>query len=373
MTRFGIEEEFLLLDEDSLVPVGMAAGATEHIARPAVGGTVSAEYLTSQIEISTDPVSSAAEAHAQLRGLRALLRRHAEGLQAIAAPTGVPFATARTVVVSPSPHYDRVAANLGHLTHDHEVGGLHVHVEVHDDEERVRALDRVRGWLPALLALTGNSPFAHGRDTGFASWRSILIRRLPTSWCPPRFDDPADYRRGVQRLLDLGAVSEPSSLSWAVRLSERYPTVEVRVFDVQLLPEDAVFAAVLCRAIVRSARFRPVALGVDLIDESLWTAARHGMSARIVDPTTGGIDEAWTVVHRMTAVLAPALRELGDVDLVDEGLARVRDTGTGADRQRGAFAADGTAGLVSLLREAMPRTNEGEPHARARPEVRTRE
>ncbi|WP_244632121.1 MULTISPECIES: YbdK family carboxylate-amine ligase [unclassified Microbacterium] len=299
MARFGVEEEFLFLDQHSLVPVTLAAGTRERITRLRTGGEVTQEYLTSQIECLTEPVSTAAAAEEQLRHLRGLIGWHAQEQEAIAAGTGTAFATTHTSAVSPSAHYDEVSEQLGHLTRDHEVNGLHVHVEVTDDEERVRALNRVRGWLPVLLALTGNSPFASGRDSGFASWRSILIRRLPTSWSPPRFHDFDDYSTHVHRLIGLRAITETSSLAWAVRISERYPTVEVRVFDAQLTAEDSVLAALLARALVLTTDQPQTDVGVDGIDASLWTAARHGMSARLLDPATGEIDDAWAIADRM--------------------------------------------------------------------------
>ena len=364
MTRFGIEEEFLFLDEHSLVPVTLAAGTRERITRLRTGGEVTTEYLTSQIESLTEPLATADDAEAQLRHLRELIGWHAQDQHAIAAATGTPFATTRSSAVSPSPHYDEVSAHLGQLTRDHEVNGLHVHVEVTDDEERVRALDRVRGWLPVLLALTGNSPFAAGRDTGFASWRSILIRRLPGSWSPPRFRDFADYRAGVQTLIDLRAIADAASLSWAVRISERFPTVEVRVFDAQLTPEDSVFAALLSRAIVRTDDHAHGEVGVDGVDASLWAAARHGMDARLIDPTTGEVAPAWDVAERMLEAITPALRTLGDEDRVGEGMERLRTLGTGADRQRRAVDDDGTPGLARLLLTGTPAPHPLPPETR---------
>ncbi|PQZ72686.1 MULTISPECIES: YbdK family carboxylate-amine ligase, partial [unclassified Microbacterium] len=361
MTRFGIEEEFLFLDVHSLVPVTLAAGTRERITRLRTGGEVTKEYLTSQIECLTEPVSTATDAEAQLNHLRALIGWHAQEQRAIAAGTGTPFATTRSSAVSPSRHYDDVAAQLGHLTRDHEVNGLHVHIEVVDDEERVRAINRVRGWLPTLLALTGNSPFVGGRDSGYASWRSILIRRLPASWSPPRFHDFDDYRTQVRRLIDLQAITEASSLAWAVRISERYPTIEVRVFDAQLTAEDSVLAALLSRAIVLTDDQPQVDVGVDGLDASLWTAARRGMDARVIDPTTGDIDDVRAVADRMLAMIAPALRELGDEERVGAGIERLRTVGTGADRQRGSVDEEGTPGLARLLLAGTPAPHPAPP------------
>ncbi|WP_435747139.1 carboxylate-amine ligase [Microbacterium sp. PMB16] len=354
MARFGIEEEFLLLDEQALVPLAMADGARERITRLRTGGVVTTEYLTSQVETATEPVTTTAEAGTQLRHLRALVGWTAQEQQAIAASTGNPFATTRSPIISPSSHYDDVAHRLAHLTREHEVNGLHVHVEVTDAEERIRALNRIRGWMPALLALTVNSPFANGIDAGFASWRSVLIRRLPSSWCPPRFHDYDDYVSHIGQLLALGTIGEAASLSWAVRVSERYPTVEVRVFDAQLEPADSVLAAAICRALALSDDRSLTSDHIDGIDASLWTAARAGMEARIVDPTTGEVADAWTVVERMLAASAPALQEHGDEEYVAAGIERLRTVGTGAARQRRAFEHSGVAGLAALLRAGTP-------------------
>lgn len=351
MARFGIEEEFILLDDTGLVPVGLTGASRERIARPIEGGQISTEYLTSQLECSTHPLHTAAEAVQHLSALRAVIGEHARAQGAVAAPTGSPFATTGSAVISPSPHYDDVSARLAHLSRGHEVNGLHVHVEVEDDEERVRGLNRVRPWLPALLALTGNSPYANGLDAGFASWRSILIRRLPNGWCPPRFHDLEDYRRHVQQFIDLGTIGEATSIGWDVRLSERYPTVEVRVFDAQLAPEDAVLAAVLSRALVRADDEGTLVDHVDGIDAALWSAARSGMQARIIDPTTGDVSDADTVVATMLDRCRSALQQFGDAEHAADGIARLRADGIGAERQRRAYRRDGVPGLAALLAE----------------------
>lgn len=356
MTRFGIEEEFVLLDRDALVPLSMSSATRAIVTGRQAVGRVTTEYLTSQLETATEPLDDRADAEAQVRELRGFVAALAHEQGAIAAATGSPFTATRSPSISPSAHYDDVSSRLAHLTRDHEVNGLHVHVEVTDEEERVRALNRLRGWLPALLALTVNSPFANGVDAGFASWRSMLIRRLPSSWCPPRFHDRDDYTAHVQQLLALGTIGEATSLSWAIRISERYPTVEVRVFDTQLEPADSVLAALICRALVLSDDSSLSGDNIDGIDASLWTAARSGMDARIVDPTTGEVNDAWSVVERMLAAVAPALREFGDDDFVAAGIERLRTDGTGAVRQRRAFEAEGTRGLTRLFEDGGMRT-----------------
>lgn len=356
MARFGIEEEFVLLDEDTLVPVTMGHGTRERITAGAPGGAVMPEFLTSQFECVTEPLTSLTDAAAQLNRLRGLIAAHAVPLHAVVAPSGTPFASTRHASVSPSPHYDRVAAQLAHIVRGHEVNGLHVHVEVTDSEEQVRALNRVRGWLPVLLALTGNSPFIEGVPSGFASWRSILIRRLPASWSPPRFHDYDDYRSHIDQLISLGAIPDASSLSWAARISERFPTVEVRVSDVQLETDDTLFAAALTRAIILSDDGRVSKGEIDGIDASLWMASRKGMDARVVDPTTGDAADAWTAATRLLDVVRPVLDELGDAEFVADRLARILTDGTGAERQLHAHREGGLPGLRRLYEEGTSAT-----------------
>lgn len=347
MARFGIEEEFLLVDRSTLVPLAIPDGVREQLA-PAGGGRIFPEFLTSQIECVTDPLGSIADAAVQLRRLRGAIATHAAGTDAVIAASGTPYNTTRRATISASPHYDRVSAQLGAIARGHEVNGLHVHIEVLDAEERVRALNRLRGWLPLLLALTGNSPFAEGTATGFASWRSILIRRLPATWTPPRFHDLSDYEAQVDRLIALGTIPERSSLSWAARLSDRFPTVEVRVCDAQLEVDDTLFVTALIRAIVVSDDGPTSTAPVDQMDAALWVAARHGMAATVADAETGDITDARTAADRLLDLARPALEHLGDADFVSSHLARIRAEGTGAERQMRAHARDGVAGLRHL-------------------------
>lgn len=351
MSRFGVEEEFVLLDDATLVPIGAGFSTRGTIADLRARGSVTPEYLTCQLECVTEPAFTRADAGVQLHRLRAVLAAHAREHGAIATASGTPYVSTGGFVVSPSPHYDDVADRLAGITRDHEVNGLHVHVEIDDDEGRVRALNRLRGWLPVLLGLTANSPFANGHRSGFASWRSILIRRLPTSWAPPHFRDLADHHDRVERMLALGAIGDTASIAWAARLSARYPTVETRVFDAQLTVDDTLFAATLCRALIVSApTWRTAPIGADELDASLWVAARRGIGGSVIDPSTGRVVPLVDAAARLIDHVRPALTDFGDEDFVTEHLARILAEGTGAERQERAHAADGVAGLAALYR-----------------------
>jgi carboxylate-amine ligase len=348
VTRFGIEEEFILLDRASLaaVPLGMAASdSTRAFGLP---GKVTTEFLTCQVEYATSPLQTLAEARAELDRYHRALAQFAADHGAVAAGTGTPFGLGEGTTVSPSTRYDHIAQWLGEITVSHQSNGLHVHVEVTDEEDRVRASNRMRAWLPVLLSLTGNAPFWHERDTGYQSWRSVLLRRFPTMGCPPVFADATHYHETTQRLIRLGSIPDMASVAWSVRLSDRYPTVELRVFDAQLTTDDSLFAGALTRALLASAPDVPH-LETDAIDAALWTAGREGIDANLLDPFTGEVVAAADIRQILMRTVRDALQDAGDLAFVEDHLGRLLADGTGAQRQLRAHAAGGVEGLRALF------------------------
>lgn len=348
MTRFGIEEEFILLDRASLaaIPIGMAASDSAR----AFGlvGNVTTEFLTCQVEYATSPVDTLVDARTELDGFHRVLSGFAADHGAVAAGTGTPFGAGEATTVSPSVRYAHIAEWLGEITENHQASGLHVHVEITDDEERIRALNRMRPWLPVLLSLTGNAPFWHGRETGYQSWRTVLLRRFPTMGCPPVFADATHYRESAEQLIQLGAIPDMASVAWSVRLSDRFPTVELRVFDAQLTTDDSLFAAALTRALVVAAPDAPH-LDTDAIDAALWTAARHGIDANLLDPFTGEVTAAPAIRQTLMRTVMSALQDAGDLAFVEDHLGRLVADGTGSQRQLRAHAAGGVEGLRALF------------------------
>ena len=350
--RFGIEEEFFFLDPSTLAPVALGASARESASHGSLPGTVSAEFLTCQIEHATSPVVSVEEARIQLGAFRAELARLAESEAMLAASTGTPFGVAENSAVSDSGRYRTIAHLLGDIAGEHHVNGLHVHVEIPDPDDRVHALNALRPWLPLFLAISTNSPFWRGHDTGFSSWRSIILRRFPMIGSPPHFRDADDYRARVNGLVELGAAPDPASVSWLARISERFPTVEVRAFDAQLTVDDALLFAALARALLTSAITPETQIETDAIDTSLWMAAREGIDGRLLHPMTGGVSDTRALIRLTLRMLTPALQATGDLNFVTDRLERLLADGTGADRQRRAFARAGVDGLRSLLAPA---------------------
>ncbi|MGK5533119.1 carboxylate-amine ligase, partial [Streptomyces sp. URMC 129] len=252
MITVGVEEEYLLLDPVRGVPVARSA----RVRALAPAGAVGAELLQSQVEVATPVCADLASVAAHLARLRRVVAAAAAAAGCRAAVTGsVPFAggAGDAVPVTDEPRYRALALDTPRVIHEHAINGMHVHVAVPGRAAGVDALNRVRPWLPVLVALGANSPFAQGRDTEFASWRTVVFGRWPVSGPPPVFAGAEDYERRVAALLGSGVVRGRNQLYWQARLSDRYPTVEVRAVDVQLRLAEAVMFAGLARALVATA------------------------------------------------------------------------------------------------------------------------
>ncbi|WP_442306156.1 carboxylate-amine ligase [Streptomyces sp. 2RAF24] len=231
---------------------------------------------------------------------------------------------------------------------------MHVHVGVDDPTMGVAVLNRIRGWLPALLAMSANSPLWDGRDTGFASWRTIVFGRWPVSGPPPHFDGPRDYEDRLGELVTSGVIADRRQVYWQARLSDHYPTVEVRCLDVQLRADGAVMLAGIVRALVATAIAEekagtplPVA-APELTQAANWHAARHGLNRTLLDPL-GCPQRSGDVLYALLRHITPALEEAGDLRDVSGLVHRLQQAGTPADRQRRALAEAGLPGLIDLV------------------------
>jgi carboxylate-amine ligase len=357
-TTFGIEEEFMLLEPVTLRPVDAARLAMTAMSRAGSRGTATAEFFASQVEHPSPVFTTMTEASDALRAFRAGLCAAAGDLGLLAGGVGAPFDLAADAALTDEPRYREIASHFGAIVPDHQINGLHVHVGVPSRDAAVSAMNVLRPWLPTLLALSANSPFWRGADTGFDSWRAIHGRRWTTFGVPPRFTDAADYDARTAALRGVGGTSDAGTLNWVARPSERFPTVEVRVFDAQLDARTSVALAALVRGLVGSGGLVDSGAGgellaeQELLDAALWHAARDGLGGELVDPRTGTLRPAATVVEALVERAGAGLERHGDTAEVAAVIADVLAEGNGATRQRRAFASDGVAGLAELVRSS---------------------
>jgi carboxylate-amine ligase len=360
----GVEEEFLLVDPDTWRVV---ARADEVLARipDELHEQVSHELLATQVELATPTCSDLGELREWLVRLREALARAAResGCRLMAAGTGLYEYAGRTPV-APGDRYARMAEEFGELVNVQGLCACHVHVGVENREMAVAVSNHVRVWLPVLHALTVNSPFTDGRDTGYASWRSVQWSRWPTSGPPPWMDSLNHHDQFVDGLVAAGAMVDPRMVYWYARLSPRYPTIEVRVGDVPPRVDDTLLVAALTRALVGTA-VHDVVRGRDAVrrsDQALvaahWRAARDGLEGAGLDPLSGDLRPTWDLLDLLVERVRPALRARGDEELVAQLLARVRAEGSGAARQRAVFARSGDLDAVARFLVGLTAANE---------------
>ncbi|KGJ72400.1 hypothetical protein GY21_15660 [Cryobacterium roopkundense] len=356
MRTFGLEEEFMFLDRVQLRPLNVGSQVLARLrGTPRPSHFVHREFLASQIERSSPVFTHLAQAEADLLTFRSRLAAAATEYQAVAAGVGTPFQAEGWPEITETARYHRVGEEFRGLVPDHLINGLHVHVGIPNREAGVQTLNRIRVWLPTLLALSVNSPFWQGRDTGFSSWRSLHARRWPTAGCPPPTTAAADYDSRTRRLVGVGGTYDLHTIWWSARLAERYPTVEVRVCDAQLDAAGTLLLTALIRALVSTALADaergtpPIHVDQELLDASLWHAARDGVRDGLLNPVTGALEPAANVVAALLHTVDHALDQAGDGDRVRVLLERLRRLGSGAQRQRAALHEGGRAGLVALF------------------------
>jgi carboxylate-amine ligase len=311
-------------------------------APPALARSLSAETHACVVELKTEPhstVAAAADELARLRGSLAAWLRDGWGLRAAAAGTH-PLATAGAATVSRRARYREIAATMRVLARREPTLALHVHVAVPDGETAVRALDGLRSDLPLLLALSANSPYWRGEDSGFASVRTPIFGMFPRVGIPRAFGTYRDYVQAVDLLLRADAVPEPRFLWWDARLQPQLGTVEVRIMDAQSRVTDVAALAALVHCLVR--RRAQVDSSPDMapevVEENRFLAARDGMAGRLIDPRRGrrlGAREMLTELLAGCESLAGRLgcaAELGAVPALadDPGAARQRRRAEGA-------------------------------------------
>ncbi len=359
---FGVEEEFFVVDPGTR---GLLSRGSEVLADTRLAsGRPTGEFSRAQVEVNTPVCDGADEALRFLRTAREEFDRSAgaAGLSVVASGTPV-LGDPASALVSEDRRYTEIAAHVGALREALIVCGCHVHVGIPDRGTAVAVSDHLRRWLPFLLAVSANSPFHAGRDTGYSSWRAITWNRLPSAGPPPLLRSPAEHDRIVRALADTGAILDQHMVYWDIRPSDHLPTLEIRVGDVAATAEEALLLACLTRGLAARA-LADVRQGVpapDIPDHAIraavWRAARDGLEGVVPDPLTGEALTGALAADRLLHAALPGLLSNGDADLTASLLDRVRASGTGSARQRAAHARRGS--LTDVVDHLVTETREG--------------
>ncbi|HUH14189.1 MAG TPA: YbdK family carboxylate-amine ligase [Longimicrobiales bacterium] len=340
----GVEEEYQVVDPES---GGLRDGAQEVLAADWTDA-VRAEIHRSTIEVASSVCASATEMAEELARMRTAAAAVAASVGLGIAAAGLhPFSRWQGRQRTPGRRYEEIEQRYGRLSQDEHNFGMHVHVGIPEDGDRIGILNGVRAYLPHLLALSASSPFHEGADSGFSSFRMILWRRWPVSSVPPRFDSEREYTRFLELFLRSGALADKGTIYWSARLHGRYPTLELRVTDVCPRMEDAAAIVALCRALVAALAEGtlpcepPAGLSAsverEVIATNEWRAARWGVKAELVDAEQDGPRPLRDSLRELVERVGPTAERLGDGELL-EGIEVVLRRGNGADRLRALMA-----------------------------------
>src|ERR687885_749758 len=314
-----VEEEFALLDPDSLDLVNRFEDLYAAGQETAFGDALAGELISAEIEVRTGRCDSFAEAAARMAERRSQLADLAASVGVALAATGThPWTSWKDVTLIDTPHYRRVAEGLQYVAWRNVTFVQHVHVGIRGADRAIRVCSALRNFLPELLALSASSPFAEGVRTGLHSTRSQLFTRsFPRCGVPDRFADWAEYERYVRFLYDTGSIVEHTQIWWSVRPHLAFPTVEIRICDGQpSLGEAQVLAAFMYTLAARVARALDEGEPLPswphrLIEENVWRAIRNGLAGELVDLESGEPRPARAALERLVEWMTPVAEELG--------------------------------------------------------------
>ncbi|MFB8205779.1 carboxylate-amine ligase [Kitasatospora purpeofusca] len=358
MLTLGIEEEYLLLDPATGLPVARAAQVREaaRLQSALDRGEVQRELLQAQLEVATPVCHDLEEAGGHLLRMRLALGEAArqEGCR-LAACGAAPFTDRLPVPVTDTARYRAMRSDTRLLTDQQLIAGMHVHLGIHDRDARVTVMNGLRPWLPLLVALAANSPLWQNTDTGFASWRTLVFGRWPVSGPPPHFHGANAYDRRTRALVEGGLIRDIQQVYWHIRLSEHFPTVEIRAMDVQVRPDEAVMLAGVVRALATrvltdaEAGAPHPAVEQEMLAAAVWHSARHGCASTAFDPLSGGLSTVGDAVAALLDHLAPVIGDSADERHIVPVLERMQRDGNGAARQLRRLRAEGRDGLVKMI------------------------
>jgi len=315
----GIEEEFAIVDPQTLDLLPrfeelQAAAESDELLHDAIAG----ELISSEIEIISGAGTDLHDALARQRERRRRVFALAGSRGAALAATGThPWADYREQPIIDTEHYRRVADGLKYVAWRNNTFSLHVHVGVRDIDRAVRTCDRLRPVLPMLLAISANSPFLDGRDSGLHSCRSqSFTKSFPRCGIPDAFGGWAAYRDYIEFLVRTGSIVEFTQIWWSIRPHFAFGTVELRICDAQATAQESEALAALMVACIAQAA-RDVEEGVAwedlpprLIEENMWRAIRFGLDGRLIDLERGEEYPARAAIERLAAWTEPVRAEL---------------------------------------------------------------
>jgi carboxylate-amine ligase len=354
----GIEEELMILDPETYALVN----AIDELVQETPAGEIKPELMESVLEISTNPCADMREAAAELRALRRQVRDIADTKGLTIGSSGThPTALWEEQRITKAPRYRDLVDALRFVARQELIFGLHVHIGLDDPDKAIHVANGMRVHVPILLALSANSPYWQGNDSGMASSRMPIFRQFPRVGMPPYYDGWKDFKRRIDFMVDAGTMEDYTWLWYDVRPHPNFGTVEIRAMDAQTHVEHTLGLAALIQAMVKelAEHFEAGSTLSDypheMLDENRWLAARHGLEGELVDLPTRDRVSTKALAQRLHDRLREHATDLGAEDEL-EGVTDLLERGNGAYRQRKVYEAnqDFTELLQDIVAASAP-------------------
>ncbi len=334
----GIEEEFQTIDPET-------RELRSHMSQIVEGGKiilaerVKAEMHQAVVEVGTNICQNIQEARQEVTYLRKMIIELADNQNLQVASAGThPFSDWQSQLITPNERYDQLIDELRDVARSNLIFGMHVHVGIENRNEGVQIMNAVRYFLPHIYALSTNSPFWRGRNTGFKSYRSKVFDKFPRTGIPDFFASAAEYDEYLALLVKTGCIDNGKKIWWDIRLHPFFNTIEFRICDVPMRVDETICLAALMQALVAKIyklqrqnlnyrSYRRI-----LINENKWRAARYGIEGKLIDFGKQIEVPTHDLIHELLAFIDDVVDELGS-RAECEYVLQILQNGTGADRQ----------------------------------------
>ncbi|MGH2575283.1 MAG: carboxylate-amine ligase [Ignavibacteria bacterium] len=363
MFTIGIEEEFQIVDPKSRKLVSHMQEIVEE-GKVFLKEQIKPEMHQSVVEVGTNICRNIQEARAEVVSLRSKIASLAiENELRIAAAGTHPFTHWNEILITDHPRYKAIVNEMQEAARANLIFGLHVHIGIDNREIGIQIMNAVRYFLPHIFALSTNSPFWLGRNTGFKSYRVKVFDKFPRTGIPDYFSSLSEYENYVKLLIKTNCIDNAKKIWWDVRLHPNFNTLEFRICDVPMRVDETICLAAIIQAVVvklyslirQNLGFRLYRRA--LINENKWRAARYGISGKLIDFGKQEEVDLKLLIIELLAFINDTADELGSREEVNYVL-KILENGTGADRQLAAW--DGTAeGLKKVVDYIIKETHVG--------------
>ena len=334
----GIEEEYQVICPETRELISHDQRIVTE-AEKILNEQVKAEMHQAVVEVGTNICNDISDARRELVHLRRSISGIANDLGFKIGAAGThPFTKWETQLITPNPRYDEIVNELQDTARSNLIFGLHVHVGIADKQLALHLTNAMRYFLPHLYALSTNSPFWEGRNTGFKSFRSKVFDKFPRTGIPGIFQTVAEYEHYIDILIKTNCIDNPKKIWWDIRIHPFFPTLEVRICDVPMTIEETLSIAALIQALVaklyklRTQNLNFMLYHRALINENKWRASRYGIDGKMIDFGKECEVPTKDLMLELLDFVDDVVDELGSRNEI-EHIKTMLENGTGADRQ----------------------------------------